>query len=92
MDFFSRVEAARERHNVLEHPFYQRWSAGELTLEELADYAGQYRHAVVALANASEWAARLDPELEGHAAEEASHVALWDDFTQTIAGWPDSIA
>ena len=27
---------ARERWNVLEHPFYQRWSAGELTREELA--------------------------------------------------------
>jgi pyrroloquinoline-quinone synthase len=90
MDFFSRVEAARERHNVLEHPFYQRWSAGELTLDELADYAGQYRHAVVALADASRRAARLDPELEGHAAEEVSHVALWDDFTRTIGGATDA--
>src|SRR5689334_10219271 len=73
MDFFSRVEQARERYNVLEHPFYTRWSAGELTLEELAAYAGQYRHAVVALAEASQGAARaagpeLRHDLEAHAA------------------------
>src|SRR5262245_58336824 len=90
MDFFSSVEEARERYNVLEHPFYQRWAAGELTLDELAGYAGQYRHAVVALADASERAAKLDPELEGHAAEEASHVALWDEFTRTIGGATDA--
>jgi pyrroloquinoline-quinone synthase len=91
MDFFSRVEAARERHNVLEHPFYQRWSAGELGIDELAAYAGQYRHAVVALAEASEQAARVaGPELHAglasHAAEESSHIALWDDFTRAIGG------
>ena len=95
MDFFSRIEAARERHNVLEHPFYQRWSAGELTLDELAAYAGQYRHAVVALADASRQAARaagpeLRAELDEHAAQETSHVALWDDFTRAIGGAVES--
>ena len=39
-DVWERIEQARERWNVLEHPFYQRWSAGELTREELADYSG----------------------------------------------------
>jgi pyrroloquinoline-quinone synthase len=95
MDFFSRVEAARERYNVLEHPFYQRWSAGELTLDELAAYAGQYRHAVVALAEASQGAARaggpgMAGELEAHAAEETSHIALWDEFTRAIGGPVDA--
>jgi len=96
MDFFSRVEAARERYNVLEHPFYERWSAGELTIDELAAYAGQYRHAVVALAEASQGAARaagpeLTPALEAHAAEETSHVALWDDFTRAIGGAVEAV-
>jgi pyrroloquinoline-quinone synthase len=31
------------RH-LLNHPFYQRWSAGELTKAELQDYARQYYH------------------------------------------------
>ncbi|MEA2248940.1 MAG: pyrroloquinoline-quinone synthase, partial [Solirubrobacteraceae bacterium] len=91
MEFWSQLEAVRERHDVLTHSFYQRWSAGELTREELAVYAGQYRHAVVALAQASDSAARtaapaLRAGLERHAAEEASHVALWDDFADAVGG------
>ena len=35
MDFFADLDAVRRRWNVLEHPFYTRWSAGELTLDEL---------------------------------------------------------
>ena len=50
IDVWERIEQARERWNVLEHPFYQRWSAGELTADELADYSGQYRRAVEAIA------------------------------------------
>ncbi len=85
MDVFARIDEARREYNVLEHPFYQRWSAGELSAEELGFYAGEYRHAVVALAQASDSVAgKVDPErrvgLERHAAEERSHIALWDEF------------
>jgi pyrroloquinoline-quinone synthase len=91
MEFWSRLEDVRSRWNVLEHPFYQRWSAGELTRDELAVYAGEYRHAVVALADAAAGAAATaEPELQGalraHAAEEASHVALWDAFAERVGG------
>ena len=75
MDVVARIEAAASRWNVLDHPFYQRWSAGELSRAELAEYAAQYRHAVVALADAA--AAAGDAE---HAREEREHVALWDAF------------
>ncbi len=97
MEFWTRIEAVRERWNVLEHSFYQRWSAGELTREELAVYAGQYRHAVVALADASARAAAvaddsLRPGLEAHAAEEASHGALWDGFGEAMGGRADAPA
>ena len=97
MTFFDRLEATRERCNVLEHPFYQRWSAGELTRDELAVYAGQYRHAVSALAEAAANAARaaepeLRAQLELHAGEEASHVALWDDFAHAMGGAADAPA
>jgi pyrroloquinoline-quinone synthase len=89
MDIFAALDAARERTNVLEHPFYQRWSAGELEARELALYAGEYRHAVVALADASKLAAgQASPErraeLERHAAEEQAHVELWDDFARAV--------
>jgi pyrroloquinoline-quinone synthase len=91
MDVIARIDQARRECDVLEHPFYQRWSAGELSAEELAFYAGEYRHAVVALAQASESvAAKADPDhragLERHAAEEHSHIALWDAFTDAVAG------
>jgi pyrroloquinoline-quinone synthase len=89
MDIFAALDAARERTNVLEHPFYQRWSAGELEARELALYAGEYRHAVVALADASRAAAAQADlarraELERHAAEEEAHVDLWDDFARAV--------
>jgi pyrroloquinoline-quinone synthase len=85
MDVFTRIDEARRECNVLEHPFYQRWSAGELSAEELGFYAGEYRHAVVALAQASDSAAAKAGEehragLERHAAEERSHIELWDEF------------
>lgn len=35
------------RH-MLDHPFYKRWSAGELTLDELREYARQYYHYTMA--------------------------------------------
>jgi len=37
-DFFDRADAIRERWDVLRHPFYTRWSAGELSSGELAFY------------------------------------------------------
>ena len=96
-DFWSRLEEVRARWNVLEHPFYQRWSSGTLSREELAGYSAEYRHAVVALADAAAGAARAaEPEqrraLEAHAAEEASHVALWDDFSRAVGGEPTTTA
>src|ERR1700683_5242160 len=34
---------AVEGRELLSHPFYQRWQAGQLAQGELADYAVQYR-------------------------------------------------
>ncbi len=90
---WSRIEEARERWNVLRHPFYRRWSAGELSSEELARYSGQYRHAVEAIAKLSDSAARSAPErpeLARHAEEEHDHVALWDSFVEAAGGDGDA--
>ena len=90
-DVWERIEQARERWNVLDHPFYQRWSAGELTREDLAAYSGQYRHATAAIAVLSASVAESAPEAERaalrrHAAEEADHVSLWDGFVEAVGG------
>lgn len=95
MDFWSAFDAVAREHSILRHPFYVRWSAGELSAAELADYSGQYRHAVVALAEASAGAAahaddELRPQLAAHAVEEAEHVELWDLFVDAVGGERDA--
>ena len=89
MDFFARLDSLRDRWNVLEHPFYTRWSEGGLERHELAFYAGEYRHAVIALAETVDAAARASEpavrvQLDEHAAEEAEHVELWDGFVHAL--------
>jgi pyrroloquinoline-quinone synthase len=93
-DFFSRLEDIRSRNNVLEHSFYQRWSAGELTVDELAYYAGEYDQAVRGLAEAvvstsdATDDAGIRAALHEHAVEEASHIDLWASFAKAM-GTPD---
>ena len=87
MNVLARLDETRGALSVLEHPFYQRWSAGELSAAELARYAGEYRLAVLALARASSLAAAKAPPghaavLAAHAEEEAGHVALWERFAR----------
>jgi pyrroloquinoline-quinone synthase len=86
---WDRIEESRSRWNVLEHPFYVRWTEGGLSREELARYSGQYRHAVEAIATMSSAAAAEAPErddLRDHAQEEAEHVELWDGFVDVVGG------
>jgi pyrroloquinoline-quinone synthase len=86
---WKRIERSRARWDVLRHPFYVRWSNGELTREELARYSGQYRHAVEAIAEISASVAEALPErseLRRHAAEELGHVRLWDGFVEESGG------
>jgi pyrroloquinoline-quinone synthase len=93
MDVLARLEKTRGALSVLQHPFYERWSAGELSASELGVYAGEYRHAVVALADASMRAARKAgsahrPGLERHAEEEQGHVELWEEFARATGTPP----
>jgi len=42
MTFWTELESRIAKYDLLCHPFYQAWSKGELTREELAAYAQQY--------------------------------------------------
>jgi pyrroloquinoline-quinone synthase len=89
MDIFAQLDEARGHTNVLDHPFYQRWSAGALEPRELELYAGEYRHAVRALAETSRLAAESAGAehaagLRRHAEEEEDHVELWEDFARAV--------
>jgi pyrroloquinoline-quinone synthase len=73
------------RWNLLEHSFYQRWTRGELTRDELCDYVGQYAHVVRAVPGWLEQVRGGDTaEIARHAAEEQSHVALWIKFGEAL--------
>src|SRR5436305_15233925 len=80
MELFELLDGARERWDVLTHPFYVRWERGDLSRDELAFYAGEYRHAVTALAHTAAAGGS-----DQHAAEDRPHVDLWDDFAASLA-------
>jgi pyrroloquinoline-quinone synthase len=88
-DFWNRLDEVRAANDVLEHPFYVRWTKGELSRDELAAYAGEYRHAVEAIADASDRAAGLADDgaaapLREHATSERAHVELWERFADAV--------
>jgi pyrroloquinoline-quinone synthase len=47
-EFFSQLEARIAKYDLLCHPFYKAWSAGELTRKDLCEYAQDYYHHVEA--------------------------------------------
>src|SRR5258707_12509954 len=44
----SSLDQEVQQRHLLNHPFYQRWSAGELSRPELEEYARQYYHYALA--------------------------------------------
>lgn len=76
------------RYDLLQHPFYKRWLAGELTHQELENYTGQYAHVVRAIPRWLAGSAARDNKnatwLALHAMEEADHVALWERFAAAL--------
>jgi len=46
--FFRRLERRIAKYDLLSHPFYQAWSAGRLTRDDLRQYAQDYYHHVEA--------------------------------------------
>jgi pyrroloquinoline-quinone synthase len=91
-DFFAALDARIARYDLLQHPFYQAWSKGELTRDELREYASEYWHHVSAFPTyLSALHARLEDAplrrtvIENLADEEGlpagrAHSDLWMDF------------
>jgi len=91
----TQLRATASRFNLLQHSFYTRWTAGDLSREELQAYAGEYHHVAAAMPDWLEEIATQDPahadSLRRHAREEAAHVALWDDFAEALGCDRDTI-
>ena len=47
-DFFEQLDTRIAKYDLLCHPFYKAWSAGQLTRDDLRDYALNYYHHVEA--------------------------------------------
>lgn len=75
------LDDVTDRWNLLKHSFYQRWTRGELSRDELCDYVKQYAHVVRAVPGWLEQVKGGDTaRLAQHAAEERSHIAMWEKF------------
>ncbi len=93
-EFLQQLDARIANYDLLCHPFYKAWSAGELTREDLAEYAADYFPHVAAFPeHLGELAARtLDGGLRGaiqaNRADELgsdggpAHDLLWLDFAE----------
>ncbi len=59
--FFDQLDARIAKYDLLCHPFYKAWAAGDLTRVDLRDYARDYYHHVEAFpAYLEELSARLE--------------------------------
>jgi pyrroloquinoline-quinone synthase len=67
---------------LLQHPFYRRWQEGNVTREELGDYAAQYRHFERYL---PEFLSRLISGLPGGEARDMVAANLADETGDPIA-------
>jgi pyrroloquinoline-quinone synthase len=88
-DLETCVRESLADRQLLEHPFYRRWEAGELSREELTRYAEQYRHFEAMMPDfLAALADHLDPGIardfvEANLRDEVtppSHLELFDRF------------
>ena len=75
MNFKQALDSKIADHNLLNHPFYQAWSAGELPVEALQSYAREYGAFISTLPEG--WETLDDAET---AEEETEHIDMWADF------------
>ena len=97
-EFLEKLDARIAKYDLLCHPFYKAWAAGELSREDLEAYGREYFHHVDAFPSyLTEFASRLpqgslrkavlanrDDELGATLGR--SHAELWLDFVEGMGG------
>lgn len=101
MQLVARLDQIIAKYDLLKHPFYQAWSAGQLSQENLQRYAAQYYQQVSSFPRfvsrvhtmCPEIAARkvllenlVDEELHG-----TDHPALWMQFAEGLGVSQDQV-
>src|SRR5437879_2926405 len=99
--FWNELESRISKYDLLCHPFYKAWSAGELTREDLREYSADYYHHVAAFPTyLSALHSRLqdgelrrevlrnlcDEEIEG-----AAHSDLWLNFSAGMGATSEEV-
>ena len=88
------IDGQIDARKILLHPFYQRWTSGQLSREALADYAKQYYHHVAAFptylsavhANTEDGETRRQilANLVDEEAGNPNHPELWLRFAEGV--------
>ena len=103
--FHQQLEECLAKYDLLCHPFYQAWSAGNLTRDDLSAYAAEYYHQVANFPAAlAAFAGRLgdgpmrkavlanlaDEEgRDSHNGSGRSHAEIWLDFAEGMGSSRD---
>lgn len=90
MTTLSSLDSLIASKSLLKHPFYQKWSKGELALKDLRIYAKEYFHLVERIpgivASVAERAADAEARkmISKNVTEEQEHVRLWKRFASSL--------
>ncbi len=79
IDIKQRLERKITDYNLLNHPFYQAWNVGELSLEALRCYAREYGAFIATIP-----AGWKNLEEDDIAEEETEHIEMWEDFANGL--------
>src|SRR5882672_6329442 len=95
-EFFDRLQQSMAKYDLLRHPFYEAWTRGSLTLQDLQEYAKDYYHQVASFPHClTVFASRLakgdlrEAVLKNLGDEigsggRRSHADYWLDFAEGI--------
>ena len=97
-EFFNQLDARIAKYDLLCHPFYKAWAAGELTREDLREYGREYYSHVEAFpAYLETFSNRVPDSPLGRAVlanqheelgggHSRAHSELWLDFVEGMGG------
>ncbi|MDQ5869922.1 MAG: iron-containing redox enzyme family protein [Thermoproteota archaeon] len=84
------IDVEIQNRSLLKHPFYQKWSNGELILDHLQGYSKEYSQLVNAIPKMVENVVLLTTDKKTHFAiaenqkEESEHIELWAKFAGAL--------